>query len=748
MRWKLPLATLCLPLLLSGTAQAANFVVNRFDDPAPMAAPNGCNSGGSCSLREAVLAANTLSDVDTIQLSSGTYDLSIPEAGSPESGDLDVIYSVIIQGEGPGVTILNAVQPSLNDRILEISGPGGIFTLDGVTVQNGNAGGAPGGGIAQLSPNFFTTLSNCEIIQNRADSTGGGVYLNSAAVVENCRIDGNTLNAGSGGGLYFSSSAGLRFLNSSASGNTINNGGSGAGLFFSAGASLELSQAQFNGNTLSNGGTGGGVYATGGGPLIFTQVEASNNQLPDGGTGGGIFGSTSNIIATDMLVNGNTLGDGGSGGGIYLSGFSLDMSNLVLTGNTIDNGGSGAGAFLDFSNISLNNLEVSGNTVDSGGPGGGLYLSSGSLVLLNSDISANSAATGGGLYASSGSIDLVNLTVSENSSLAEGGGLYLSTGDAQLSNLTIVDNQSDLDNDTAGNGGGIFISGPVTLRNSILAQNSSNGGMGPDCFGALTSDGYNIIGVDTDCTITPPQGDPASTDSYGVDPLLGPLGNNGGPTQTRALLAGSPAIDGGNPAGCLDGSGNLVTTDQRGQIRPSGPRCDIGAFELGSSDLAIVKTASATQVAVGDQFSYTLEITNNGPGNNFEIAVSDAIPTGLSLVSASSDQADCSAAGNTVTCSLDELAVSESFTVEIVVTADQEGDAVNTATVQGSEADPDPANDSSSITVSVGPLNPDLSGGGCSLGAASQGLASWGSALWALGLAGAAWTQRRRLMKK
>ena len=99
---------------------------------------------------------------------------------------------------------------------------------------------------------------------------------------------------------------------------------------------------------------------------------------------------------------------------------------------------------------------------------------------------------------------------------------------------------------------------------------------GGNCSGPnITSDGYNLSSDGT-CNFNAPG------DLNNHDPLLGPLQNNGGPTQTMALLPGSPPIDGGNPAGCTDGSGHLLTTDQRGMPRPDKEDtrgCDKGAYE-------------------------------------------------------------------------------------------------------------------------------------------------------------------------
>jgi predicted outer membrane repeat protein len=126
--------------------------------------------------------------------------------------------------------------------------------------------------------------------------------------------------------------------------------------------------------------------------------------------------------------------------------------------------------------------------------------------------------------------------------------------------------------------------GSVILQNTIVAGNYSLGG--EDCMGTITSDGYNLIGDTTGCSITTVKGD-----QLNIEPLIGPLQDNGGPTQTHWLYEGSPAIDAGNPVGCTDHLGNLLTTDQRGFTRPldgdsdGDSRCDIGAYEADPNTL-------------------------------------------------------------------------------------------------------------------------------------------------------------------
>ena len=171
--------------------------------------------------------------------------------------------------------------------------------------------------------------------------------------------------------------------------------------------------------------------------------------------------------------------------------------------------------------------------------GGGIYIGGGTATISNSTLSGNRASsfgTGGGI-ANGGRLTINNSTISGNSAFRQGGGI------------------------SAGN---------ATIQNSIFANNS-----GGNCNGAVSSNGFNLSSDGT-CTFNGP-GDLNKT-----NPKLGALQNNGGPTQTMALLPGSPAIDAGNPSGCTDGSGHLLKTDQRGMPRPDpedSGGCDMGAYE-------------------------------------------------------------------------------------------------------------------------------------------------------------------------
>jgi hypothetical protein len=284
---------------------------------------------------------------------------------------------------------------------------------------------------------------------------------------------------------------------------------------------------------------GGGIHVWGGSTTLTLKnsIVRNNIQTCSGG-GGGIFTDGTTTL-NDSMVSDNI------GGGISNGSGALTLNESIISGNINDSSGGG------ISNASiaiLNNSTVNSNTTNYNS-GGGISNSGGMLSLNNTTVSGNNAANGGGggIYNINGTTTLKNSTIAGNTSaLSYGGGIY---------------------SDLAGGGG------TVNLQNTIVAGNT--GYFTQDVYGDITSLGYNVIGDATNSGFTPATGDLTN-----VDPLLGPLQVNGGPTLTHALLPGSPAIDAGNPAGCSDQDGNPLTTDQRGVARPQGARCDIGAFEL------------------------------------------------------------------------------------------------------------------------------------------------------------------------
>jgi len=270
-----------------------------------------------------------------------------------------------------------------------------------------------------------------------------------------------------------------------------------------------------------------------------------------------------------------------------------NQGNLTVDGCKITHGKNSSGIVPGISNYNalvLNNSSIVDNGVFAPAgdiEGGGLYQFNGTAVIRNSTISGNFAGSGAGIFIDGGKLDIINSTISGNISNGDGAGIYMRDGglpvlQLSLYNTTVAFNLANADDAGGGIGGGVYNASPKPLNvvNSIIAMNAYDSVQGQfvlqlpsDCAGTITSQGQNIVGdVDAQhCTVLGPV--------TIADPLLGPLQANGGPTATHALAFTSPAIDAGNPAGCTDNLGAILTADQRGAPRPSGKHCDIGAFE-------------------------------------------------------------------------------------------------------------------------------------------------------------------------
>jgi CSLREA domain-containing protein len=343
--------------------------------------------------------------------------------------------------------------------------------------------------------------------------------------------------------------------------------------------------------TLSLAGTGENAAQTGDLDLVGSVTINGGgmyNSVIDGADLDRIFDvlSSAQVTLNDLTVRN---GSSTSGGGINVSG-ALTLSDSRVTGNASTGFGGGISAS---GTVTVTHSRIDGNQASGGG---GIFISFNPALVSNSEISGNTATgVGGGVY-SSGALDLVNSTLSGNSAGDGGGGLaVVESNNNHLYNVTISNNTADSDSDDDGDGGGMFLVGGTTAVNIVVSGNTDNspGEKHPDCSGSLNSQGYNLITTITGCTIT----GTTTGNLTGVDALLGPLQNNGGPTNTHALLAGSPAINAGNPGGCRDQDDLPLGTDQRGFSRPANgsPLCDMGAYEAGASE-APTPTPTATLV--------------------------------------------------------------------------------------------------------------------------------------------------------
>jgi serine/threonine protein kinase len=305
--------------------------------------------------------------------------------------------------------------------------------------------------------------------------------------------------------------------------------------------------------------------------LVFSQ------SLTIKGPGVTISGGNSGHIVQVLDGNAVTLSDlsfKDSDTGKVKVGFLYNQGILQLINTTISgNTSSGIGGGIANENVlTLINSTVSDNTAYHGG---GIYNFNGTLTIINSTISGNKAisqdpadlGSGGGIY-NFGQLTLTNSTVSGNAAYGAGGGITLFGSLATITFSTIYDN-------AAQNGGGLSIQAKgnqpsqVTIGNSIVAGNRAP--VDADIVGTLTSDGHNLIQNASQAS-----GNFAEADLIGMSPNLRALHNNGGPTQTHALVPDSSVIDAVPSEAChLD----TIRTDQRGVKRPQGSACDIGAYE-------------------------------------------------------------------------------------------------------------------------------------------------------------------------
>jgi hypothetical protein len=301
---------------------------------------------------------------------------------------------------------------------------------------------------------------------------------------------------------------------------------------------------------------GGGIYNSG--TLWMDNCRVSRCYAvgtgSDGLGGGGILNER-NLTISASVIESCSAGGEEEGGGIQ------NFGTAVLCGCTVSNcEGFYGGGIESWGNLAITNSTIVDCWSDFGG---GLFLGAGGPNSLVGCTIARNSGEGGGIL-NGGELWMFDCTVSGNSTYTEGAGIDnggWGSGPNPIvyaNHCTIVSNTSS---SVWSSGGGVYSGGAFYSQNSIFAGNDTN-----DFFGVLTSQGYNLIQNTNGCTIV---GDETGN-TYGVDPLLGPLQNNGGPTWTDALLPGSPCIGQGTCGG--------LPTDQRGVPRPC-PIADIGAYE-------------------------------------------------------------------------------------------------------------------------------------------------------------------------
>lgn len=584
-----------LAILSLGTAAAqevphtlaAAFTVNSTSDVTDVNPGNGiCETAagnGVCTLRAAIMETNALVGDDTITLPAGTF--MITRLGSDDTGingDFDIRDNLTIVGTGLLTTFIDGNRSVTGERVFHLVDlPNNVtLTLTGVTVKNGV------GGI--FNDRNTLNLNYTGVFDNNNTAIGGGIRNQVGTVnVFSSLIGGNTSN-NSGGGIY-------------------NDGGT-----------LSLVNAEINGNQAN--GSGGGINNNG----TLTMIDATiidNHTI--GNTGGG---GVNNCSSCTAIILGSSLSNNtaATGAAIYNSGGPVTIGTSTLDNNVGSNGS--GGLFNNGGVVTIINSTIYNNQASAINGGGIDNTGSGTITLIGSTVNANEAAVrGGGIENTGGSVmTLVNTTVSGNYALIDGGGIYnFGSSIMTLRNATIASNNANSDGVGSGNGGGIYNgSGTVNFRNTIIGLNRRGlfGGTADDCYGSITSQGYNLVQTLTDCMIL----NDDNTNLKNVNPLLGALAANGGPTQTRALQTGSPAINTANPAGCTDQNGATLTGDQRSAARFG--TCDMGAYEyqgcMLTGDLNDDRAVTAADIVLAANHwnappaSYHAASDLNGNGSN------------------------------------------------------------------------------------------------------------------------------------
>jgi hypothetical protein len=605
-----------LAILAVGTASATTFtVINTNDD-------------GTGSLRQAIRDANADNTATAEAQHNITFAQGLTGTISLQSR-LDALNNHLMI-TGPGSTMMTVTRGVDSLFPIVTVSAGKTVKITGLTIMNGSAPESPGGGGGGggILTSGRLTISDCAFSGNTHPERGGAIANSLILTISNTSFTGNASNRG---GAIYNYSTGIvtlnncEFINNSASlgdslesvGGAIVNDGSlnmnnsscslngarttrggaianygdatlnvcsftdnnvfdeGASIYNNTSGTVTADSCMFtkdtagyaasiatygeftgtfciftdNRSTESNAGAVGGS-----GTMSFTSCAFSNNSAMNGGA----IESYGGIALLNCIFSGNQA----SGYGGALENFGgMTVTNCGFTNNSATDGG--AISNRDFARLTITNSSFSANSASNNG--GGITNAS-TVTMSGSDMTGGSAINGGGIYSTS-TVTVNNSTMYNNDASSDGGGIYNSSS-LTLTNATIVANTA------VNRGGNVFNFGTVMPLNTIMAQGTAPAG--PDVFGNVFTQGNNVVG-NADGSTSWDGRDQTGTTASPIDVKLGPFQNNGGPTKTMELLAGSPAVNSGNDTVLADPYN--FTTDQRGTARKIGVRVDIGAYE-------------------------------------------------------------------------------------------------------------------------------------------------------------------------
>jgi hypothetical protein len=504
---------------------------------------------GVCTLREAVIAANTDTATsssaagecpagtgpgDVVSVPAGTFELDEP--GEPHNqqdlgfgGDLDLVDGTSLQGAGPNQTTIE--QTASNQRVIQAEGAPTGLVLSGLTIMGG-----------ELNINSNVVVA------------GGGVYLpNGSPDLEDVRVSGNTIS-GSGGGGGSVNGAGIYVLASEGGQSTLTD------------VSVVDNEITFNGSTAQGAGLWAGAFGCCQVVLTRTTIAENDSSVVGVALGGGAYLDRATVdksVIDDNSVSSTTTANsaGSLGGGVY-----ADVNGINVSDSTITN----------------NDATATGTNTDVGGldaAAGGLYAGGGNftnLTIAGNTVTATDEARGGGL-ASRGGADFSFVTLSGNT--ASGGAVGGHAAASLGSGSVLRWRASAIDSAAPGSACGTGTSGADSTGR-------------PSSGGSFTSAGAN---ADAGNTCWPSNGandiQNLGSGSLGLGTLDDHTGGAAGyqagadgfraPIQTQEPVSGGPLfgnVPGGAP-GCTNADGAVVTSDARGRSRPNDANCETGAHE-------------------------------------------------------------------------------------------------------------------------------------------------------------------------
>lgn len=534
------LAALVVGLTSARPAHAAPlFTVSSTVDAHWNGTPGACIAvapGSPCTLRAAIEVANTIPG-STVDVPKGVFTLAL--------GSLPVTASMTIEGAGAADTIVDGA-----DQFTVFQNTGFKVKIARLRIREGNAKpgvGLPGllgeGGGVENQGNLL--LSDDVLIDNSAAVAGGAVA--NAAVPPN-------------GGFLFVQHSVIR----------TNHAGEAGGGIVGEPSTSTASPGQvhvFDGTSISDNSAGSNGFAGVGGGIAeagnLLDVADSTIAANSAAAGGGMLIiqiGTSNTATISTSTIKNNLASAAGGGVLVVGPAHVSVSRSTLNGNVVEpeanftaavvgGGIANIGGLVTLVNDTLNANVAKGVNTPFGGLGGAIFQSGLGDELI--DVA--------GTRVRNGALTLPKVKTAANTPAATS-----SPPDMALDLVTVAGNAA-----AAGAGGGVFtVDAAFVVHNTILANNDAANISTLNCAGIVTSSGWNLESANT-CDLN------KTGDLINTNPTLGSLASNGGPTETMALLAGSPAIDAADPA--CPGKGE--STDQRGVSR-SVDRCDIGAYEF------------------------------------------------------------------------------------------------------------------------------------------------------------------------